>query len=119
MITWFTGNSGAGKTTIASKRHGILLDGDELRAVWPGLGLDRESRWEQNRRVARLAALLGAQGYDVNVAVIAPYRELRKELDEIANINWVYVRGGRQPSAEYPYEPPLPEDGYSIIEGAA
>ncbi|MCH7762066.1 adenylyl-sulfate kinase, partial [candidate division TA06 bacterium] len=41
MILWITGNSGAGKTTLAERlvsRNTIILDGNLLRQVWPGLG---------------------------------------------------------------------------------
>jgi adenylylsulfate kinase-like enzyme len=63
MIVWLTGNSGAGKTTIA---HGlrmffniINLDGDEMReCVSSGLSLTPEDREENNLRVARLAKVL-------------------------------------------------------------
>lgn len=108
MITWFTGNSGAGKTTLAralqrSRPRSILLDGDALRTVWPGLGLSPEHRWEQNMRAARLAILLEDQGFEVIVATICPYRELRAEIYRITGCKFVYVEGGRS-GTEYPYE---------------
>ncbi len=115
MITWYTGNTGSGKSTAARRkrgglwgevrRHAILLDGDELRGVWPGLGFSGGDRREQCMRVARLAILLEQQtGQPVVVAVIAPYRELRAEIQELTGCDFVYLYGGRAPDALLPYE---------------
>lgn len=106
MITWITGQSGSGKTTKAlrMRTREIILDGDALRAVWPGLTLSREDRWEQNLRAARLAKLLEDQGHDVIVATICPYRELRDQVQEITNCTFIYLEGGKS-GEDYPYEP--------------
>lgn len=107
MIVWFYGNSEAGKTTAAKAyikaNGGILLDGDALRAVWPGLGFSQADRWEQNLRTARLAKLLADQGNDVVVAVIAPYRELREEIRTLCDCQFIYIPGGRI-GPDYPFE---------------
>ena len=108
MITWVTGNMNSGKTRTASaivdRYGGILLDGNDMRQVWPGLGLDREGRWEQNLRLARLASLLDKQGHDVVVASICPYRELRDKVHKMTGCRFIYCDGGEEPSEEYPYE---------------
>lgn len=106
MITWITGNSGSGKTTLARRlrRHEIVLDGDALRAVWPGLGLGEADRREQNLRAARLAKLLEEQGHDVIVATICPYRDLRAQVHALTRCRFIYLEGGRA-GPEYPYEP--------------
>ena len=105
MVTWITGNSGSGKTTTAKKmrRHEVLLDGDALRSIWPGLGLNREDRWENNLRTARLAVELDRQGFDVIVATICPYRELRAEVQRLTKCKFIYIDGGKD-GPEYPYE---------------
>lgn len=105
MITWITGNSNAGKTTLANKirRYEILLDGDAMRAVWPGLGLSKSDRWEQNMRIARLAKTLELQGFDVIVATICPYKALRLAVKEITNCRFIYLEGGKT-GQQYPYE---------------
>jgi len=113
-VTWYTGQSGAGKSTAARRqqqeRGGILLDGDEMREVWPGLGFSLEDRYEQNMRVARLAHLLSDQGSDVIVATICPYRALRAECNFLAGgAEWVWVTGGRESDHDHPYEPPMDE----------
>lgn len=105
MVTWITGNSGSGKTTLAKRmrRGEVLLDGDTLRAIWPGLGLSKEDRWEHNLRAARLAAELDRQGFDAIVATICPYRELREEVQRVTKCKFIYVDGGKD-GPEYPYE---------------
>jgi adenylyl-sulfate kinase len=81
---WFTGLSGAGKTTIAQAlarqleqrgvAHGVL-DGDELRATLSAdLGFSRDDRAEQVRRVGHLARILGDAGVIPLVALVSPFR---------------------------------------------
>lgn len=114
-ITWFSGNTGSGKTTkakAAAKPGDIILDGNELRRIWLDLDLSEAGRREQSRRTARLAKYLESQGFNVYVAVIAPYRDLREEIKGICGCEFVYVPGGQPPSPHYPYEPPL--EGYTI-----
>lgn len=104
MIWWITGNTGAGKTTLAKKmKEVIILDGDELRQCW-NLGFNKKDRWEQNIRAARLARMIEKQGYDVVVSTICPYKGLRKEVQTITNCKFVYLDGGKEPTEEYPYE---------------
>ena len=112
-ITWITGNSGAGKTTLALKLQSqgnspdefstILLDGDSMRKIWPELGLSKEDRWLNNIRIARLAKILEDQGFDVIVSTICPYKDLRSEVQKITNCRFIYLEGGKSGS-EYPYE---------------
>lgn len=81
---WFTGLSGAGKTTIARAVAALLtergmahtvLDGDELRATLSAdLGFSIEDRAEQVRRTAHLARILGDAGVIPLVALVSPVR---------------------------------------------
>lgn len=81
---WFTGLSGAGKTTIARavavllNERGLahcLLDGDELRTTLSAdLGFSPEDRTEQVRRTAHLARILGESGVIPLVALVSPIR---------------------------------------------
>ena len=123
MIFWFTGNTGAGKTTLAKKmtdNRTINLDGDNLRFIWQDLDLTKEGRWEQSLRTARLAKELSSQGFNVNVAVICPYEKLREEVKEICSCMFVYMPYGRLPSDEFPYEVPInPEMIYYRKEDSA
>jgi bifunctional enzyme CysN/CysC len=87
-VVWFTGISGAGKSTIAnivehklhaSGRHTYLLDGDNLRhGLNRDLGFTTADRVENVRRVAEVAALMADAGLIVLVALISPYRAERR-----------------------------------------
>lgn len=105
MITWITGNSWSGKTTLAKRmrKHEVILDGDAMRAVWTGLGFTKEDRWEHNMRVARMAKELEDQGFDIIVATICPYRDLRADVQRITRCRFIYLEGGKE-GKDYPYE---------------
>lgn len=105
-VTWITGNSWSGKTTLAQrmiKPGEILLDGDAMRAVWPGLGFTKADRVEQNMRIARMAKEMSDQGFNVIVATICPYRDLRNEVQKITRCRFIYLEGGKV-GKDYPYE---------------
>lgn len=111
MVIWITGNTGAGKTTLANKikKHypdARILDGDVIRAKDDNWDFSREGRWRHNIAVARHAALQSGDGNVVIVAVIAPYKALREEIKAICNPLFIYLQGGKEPSEKYPYEPP-------------
>ena len=85
---WFTGLSGAGKSTIANLverrlhamgRHTYLLDGDNLRlGLNKDLGFTDEARVENVRRVAEVAHLMVDAGLIVLACVISPFRSERR-----------------------------------------
>lgn len=105
-MIWIYGNSGAGKSTLANKLktlNTIILDGDELRSCWK-LGFTKEDRWEQNMRAARLAMILEKQGFEVIVALICPFRDLRAEITKLCSPRWILVEGGKESSEKYPFE---------------
>ncbi len=89
---WFTGLSGAGKTTISHlvetelRGRGSrleLLDGDVVREnLSKGLGFSKEDRDTNIRRIAFVADLLSRNGVPVITAAISPYREIRDEARE-------------------------------------
>ena len=106
-MIWIHGNSESGKTTLAKRLktpNTIILDGDELRKVWE-LGFSKKDRWEQNMRAAKLGDMLEWQGFEVIIATICPYKELRREISKRFNVRWIQLDGGKSPSKEYPYEP--------------
>jgi bifunctional enzyme CysN/CysC len=88
-VLWFTGLSGAGKSTIANLverrlyamgRHTYLLDGDNVRhGLNRDLGFTEADRVENIRRVAEVAALFADAGLITLVAFISPYRAERDE----------------------------------------
>lgn len=87
---WFTGLSGAGKTTLTNeivpqlKARGVkieVLDGDEVRTnLSKGLGFSKEDRDTNIRRIGYVARLLSRNGVGVIVAAISPYKEVRDEV---------------------------------------
>jgi adenylyl-sulfate kinase len=88
-VVWLTGLSGAGKTTIAkalwNKLLGyghscMVLDGDEIRHIFPGTGFDEESRKQHILKVGQIAAFLQSRGITAIVSLISPYREPRDKL---------------------------------------
>jgi len=86
-VLWFTGLSGAGKSTIANLverklfdlgRHTYLLDGDNVRkGLNKDLGFTDADRVENIRRVAEVAALMADAGLIVMTAFISPFRNER------------------------------------------
>ncbi len=87
---WFTGLSGAGKTTVAEivekelrDRTGIVevLDGDIVRTnLSKGLGFSREDRDTNVLRIGFVANLLTRNGVAVIVSAISPYKEARDQV---------------------------------------
>lgn len=96
MIEWICGESGVGKSTLAKKLvaqtpNAVLLDGDDMRKVWPELTFSREDRRTQNIRVARLARILELQGFSVIVATICPSKKLRDEVRSITHCKFILI----------------------------
>jgi adenylylsulfate kinase len=106
MITWISGQSKSGKSTLARKirTNEIMLDGDAMRAtINKDLGFSKKDREENNLRIARLARELDGQGFNVIVATIAPYKELREQIRKITGCKFIYLEGGIS-ATDYPYE---------------
>ncbi|MCA9079705.1 MAG: adenylyl-sulfate kinase [Planctomycetaceae bacterium] len=86
-VLWFTGLSGAGKSTIANTvdhklhaigKHTYLLDGDNIRmGLNKNLGFSAEDRTENIRRIGEVAKLFADAGLITSTAFISPYREDR------------------------------------------
>lgn len=102
VTVWFTGLSGAGKTTIRMaieqelRTQGYrleVLDGDIVRQnLTKGLGFSKADRDENIRRIGFVANLLTRNGVIVLVSAISPYRAIREEVrDKIKDFVEVYV----------------------------
>ncbi|HEY1337292.1 MAG TPA: adenylyl-sulfate kinase [Bryobacteraceae bacterium] len=87
---WFTGMSGAGKSTISGLLEARLralgakvevLDGDVVRThLSRGLGFSKEDRDENIRRIGFVCELLSRNGVIAIAAAISPYRAVREEV---------------------------------------
>lgn len=98
---WFTGLSGAGKTTIseivgrelAARGSRLeILDGDIVREnLSKGLGFSKEDRDTNIRRIAFVADLLSRNGTPVITAAISPYRAIRAEARELMGDRFIEV----------------------------
>ena len=87
-VLWFTGLSGAGKSTIANlvekklvrmNRHTFLLDGDNVRhGLNKDLGFTQADRVENIRRVGEVAKLMTDAGLIVITAFISPFQAERQ-----------------------------------------
>jgi adenylylsulfate kinase len=103
FTVWFTGLSGAGKSTITDllthefAKRGIkheILDGDVVRTnLSKGLGFSKEDRDINIRRIGFVCHLLSRNGVAAIAAAISPYRNIRDENRAlIGNFVEVYVK---------------------------
>jgi bifunctional enzyme CysN/CysC len=101
-VLWFTGLSGAGKSTIANlvekklhhlQRHTFLLDGDNVRhGLNKDLGFTDADRIENIRRVGEVSKLMADAGLIVVTAFISPFRAERQMVrDMMADGDFVEI----------------------------
>ena len=120
MIYWFTGQPGAGKTTLALavqkelRRRGhvtVHLDGDLLRIVTANQDFSTPGRMKNIRAAQALAAKLHEDGAWVVAAFVSPFRVLREEFKQRPEVLEIYVhtaeKRGRENYFVEGYEPPL------------
>jgi adenylylsulfate kinase len=98
---WFTGLSGAGKTTISEiverelrSRFGRVevLDGDIVRTnLSKGLGFSREDRDTNILRIGFVAELLTRNGVGVIVSAISPFKEAREQVRRNIGADFIEV----------------------------
>ena len=105
IVIWFTGLSGAGKTTLANAleaelhrqgRRTLVLDGDNVRqGLCSDLGFSAKDRHENLRRVGEMARMTMEAGVITLAAFISPFEEDRARVRDIVgpeNLFEVYVR---------------------------
>jgi adenylylsulfate kinase-like enzyme len=120
MIYWFTGQPGAGKTTLAQalqkelRRLGhvtVHLDGDLLRIVTANQDFSMAGRMKNIRAAQALAARIHDDGAWVVAAFVSPFRSVREEFKKRPDVLEIYVhtdeRRGREKFFSDIYEPPL------------
>jgi adenylylsulfate kinase len=106
-VVWFTGLSGAGKSSVANAvekllntQHHIrtyLLDGDNIRhGLCQDLGFSLDDRAENIRRVGQVSKLMADSGVVTLTALISPYRQdrnsVRQSVDSVAPFLEIYVQ---------------------------
>ncbi len=101
VCVWFTGLSGAGKSTTAEiltamlaarGRRATLLDGDIVRThLSAGLGFDKKGRDTNIRRIGFVASEITRHGGVAVCAAISPYRTTRAEVRKMVGENFVEV----------------------------
>lgn len=105
-VVWFTGLSGAGKSSVANQvevllnQNGIrtyLLDGDNIRhGLCKDLTFSTADRAENIRRVGQVAKLLADAGVVILTALISPYRAdrdmVRGSVEEISSFYEIHVK---------------------------
>lgn len=104
-VIWFTGLSGAGKSTIAvalerelHKKNMLVyrLDGDNIRhGLNKDLGFSKQDRMENIRRIAEVAKLMADSGMIVLASFITPFEELRNKIQAIVgkeDLRLVYIK---------------------------
>jgi adenylyl-sulfate kinase len=105
LVLWFTGLSGAGKSTIAeivgreleADGHAVeYLDGDVVRThLSKGLGFSKEDRDTNIERIGWVASRLARHGATVLVSAISPYAETRAKaralVEEVAPFVEIHV----------------------------
>ena len=120
MIYWFTGQPGAGKTTLAValkralKLRGLPVvhfDGEELRALMDNYDFTEAGRRRNITTVQALATKLHAEGVGVVTSFVSPYRQLREDFKKRESVLEIYVHTtavrGREGLFVKDYEPPL------------
>ena len=98
---WFTGLSGAGKTTVANVVEAELeqrghvvdhLDGDIVRThLSKGLGFSKEDRDENIQRIGWVASRLARAGAAVIVSAISPYEAARRRVRELVETHAPFI----------------------------
>ena len=106
-VYFFTGLSGAGKTTIGglfhqrlkrTKPNVVLLDGDEIRVAFgEDVGYSQADRLRWAGRIFRVCKLLSDQGIDVVCCSIAMYESVRLwNRENIPNYKEIYLKASRE-----------------------
>ena len=116
-IYWFTGQPGAGKTTLAkglmnrlSLVNFIHIDGDDIRDIFQNKDYSENGRRQNIQRAQDIAQFLNAKGNNVIVSLVSPYKDQRDNFKQNPNVVEIYVHTdeirGREQFHVQNYEPP-------------
>jgi adenylylsulfate kinase len=121
MVYWFTGQPHAGKTTLAkylktaleishSHKKIFMVDGDDLRRIINNKDYSEQGRRANISQAIAIAKYLDDSNYDVIVALVSPYKDLREELKASSDVIEIYVHTtdirGREAFHVTDYQPP-------------
>jgi adenylylsulfate kinase len=118
-IYWFTGQPGAGKTTLAKKVYNHILtnlykvihiDGDELREIFNNQNYSSDGRIKNVERAHDIAYFMSTKGFNVIVSLVSPFKEQRENFKKNPNFVEIYVHTseirGREKYHVSDYNPP-------------
>ncbi len=126
MIYWFTGQPGAGKTTLAKHLVAFLMntskvlhiDGDDLRDIFKNKDYSEAGRRKNIERAQDIALFMNEKGHDVVVSLVSPYRDQREEFKDKSEAVEIYVHTteerGRENFHVADYE--KPEENYVDVD---
>jgi adenylylsulfate kinase len=119
MIYWFTGQPGAGKTSIAKSlieklpKNTFHVDGDDLREIFNNKDYSESGRRKNIELAQHLAHFLHNKGINVIVSLVSPYRDQREDFKNTlkSSIIEIYVHTdhirGREDFHVKNYEEPI------------
>ena len=97
-IYWFTGQPGAGKTTLAkglmnrlSLVNFIHVDGDDIRDIFQNKDYSENGRRQNIEKAQDISLFLDSKGFDVIVSLVSPYKDQRDEFKNKHNVVEFYV----------------------------
>jgi len=118
MIYWFTGQPGAGKTTLANKLVEYFtnnytfvhhIDGDDLRDVFNNKDYSELGRRKNVERAQDIARYLNSKS-NVVVSLVSPFKDQREVFKDMVKVKEIYVHTtdmrGREEYHVSDYEPP-------------
>jgi len=120
MIYWFTGQPGAGKSTLAralkmalesNGKPAVHIDGEALREIMANVDYSRPGRVANMIAAQKLAALIRNDGISVVASFVSPFRDIREKFKKNNPVLEIYVHThqprGREDKFAKDYEPPL------------
>lgn len=98
MIYWFTGQPGAGKTTLAKKLFEYLnvgntvhIDGDDLRDIFKNKDYSENGRRVNIQRAQDISHFLNEKGFNVVASLVSPFKDMRDDLKNKSEVKEIYV----------------------------